>query len=103
MITIIMIIIITIITIIITATIIVIVIIIMICKKINRLEIVLKPHYTILLTCTSIIPPIENLFVIICENLFFLLGSFFYENKQAYEYHRLKQIFSHQKQIMIFF
>ena len=50
MITIIMIIIIiTIITIIIiTATVIVIVIIIMICKKINRLEIVLKPHYTIL-------------------------------------------------------
>ena len=99
-----MIIIITIITIIIiTATIIVIVIIIMICKKINRLEIVLKPQYTILLTCTSIIPPIENLFVIICKNLFFLLGSFFYENKQAYEYHRLKQIFSHQKQMMIFF
>ena len=52
------------------------------------------------------------LFVIICENLFFLWESFWIsiicvnlcldKNKQVYEYHYLKQIFYHQKQIKIF-
>ena len=35
-------------------------------------------------------------FVIICDFLSL------YENKPEYEYHNLKQIFYHQKQIMIF-
>ena len=33
-------------------------------------------------------------FMIICGNLFFLR---LYEDKQAYEYHYLKQIFYHEK------
>ena len=37
-----------------------------------------------------------SLFVIICDFLSL------YENNQVYEYHHLKQIFYHQKQIMIF-
>ena len=43
----------------------------------------------------------ENLFLfmIICENLFFFS---LYQNNQAYEYHHLKQIFYHQKTIMMF-
>ena len=51
-------------------------------------------------------------FIFICDHLWesilfmeiFLICDFLslYENKQIYEYHHLKQIFCHQKQIMIF-
>ena len=88
-------------------------------KEINWLEIVLIASYTLLLTCTPINPPIENLFAHIYfhlwssvrmsfENLFHLWFDFiwsflsFHENKKAYEYHCLKQIFYHQNTIMIF-
>ena len=88
-------------------------------KEINWLEIVLIASYTLLMTSTPINPPIENLFVHIYfhlwssvrmsfENLshlwFDFIWSFLslYENRQAYEYHCLKQIFYHQNTIMIF-
>ena len=74
------------------------------CKeKINRLEIVpitsfyyttdvypYQPAYREFI-CTHLF-----LFVIICDFLSL------YENKQAYEYHHLKQIFYHQNMILIF-
>ena len=97
-------------------------------RKINRLKIALITSYTILLTCTPINPPIENLFVctyfylcesliisenlflfmIISENLFYSWSSVkiyflsLYENKLVYESNYLKQIFYHQNTIMIF-
>ena len=72
-------------------------------KKKNRLEIVLimsfyytadvYPYQTANqeFICTHLL-----IFVIICDFLSL------YENKQEYEYQHLKQIFYHQKQIMIF-
>ena len=94
-------------------------------RKINWLKIVLITSFTLLLACTPINPPFENLFVLtthiylyyfylwssvrtffICENLFLFViicvNLCLYENKQAYECHHLKQIFYHQNTIMIF-
>ena len=79
-------------------------------KKKNRFEIVLisSIYYT-----TDVYPYQPAyweffcihlfLFAIICENLFFICGFLsLYENKQAYKYHHLEQIFYHQNTIMIF-
>ena len=75
------------------------------------------PHFTILLTCTPINLPIEPLFTHVCfcnqlwesfwisSHLWSSVWIYFlslYENKQAHKFHHLKQIFYHQKQIMIF-
>ena len=94
-------------------------------KNINSLKTVLITSFTMLLTCAPIIPPMENLFIRtnvylrssvrissfyknlfkylliydhLCESIFLSL----YENKQAYEYRCLKQIFYHQNTVMIF-
>ena len=88
-------------------------------RKINRLKIVLVAsfHYT-----TDVYPyqpayraSILYAFVFICNHLWDSFWIFFiydhlwesifsslYENKRAYEYHYLKQIFYHQNMIMIF-
>ena len=56
--------------------------------------------YFYLWSCVTISSFYENLFEsFLPERIYFFS---LYENKQAYEYHRLKRIFCHQKQIMIF-
>ena len=88
-------------------------------KKINRLEIVLITSLYYTTNVYSYQPTYQAsiythlfLFVTICENLFeslfiydHLFESIFlslYENKQEYEFHHLKQMLYHQKQMMIF-
>ena len=96
-------------------------------NKISRLEIVLITSYTILLTCTPLNLPMENVFVrsyfslwsagesllfvkiflnpweslLIYDHLWKSIFLSLYENKQAYESHYLEQIVYCQSTIMI--
>ena len=104
---------------------------IFICKNLFLSMIVCEYFFLFMTICENLFFFCENLlFMIICENLFFFVIIFLnpsdlwkslliydhlceslrtsfcffslYENKQAYEYCHLKQIFYHQNMIMIF-